>query len=61
MPGNNIRNLPIKLSLSQTNRNSMFLLISFMFFLLQNQKTGVWNRFCPEVREEGSGKGGGEK
>jgi hypothetical protein len=39
----------------------MFLLISFMFFLLQNQKTGVWNRFCPEVREEGSGKGGGEK
>jgi hypothetical protein len=25
----------------------MFFILSFMFYLLQNQKTGEWNRFCP--------------
>jgi hypothetical protein len=24
----------------------MFLFLSFMFFLLQNLRTGEWNRFC---------------
>jgi hypothetical protein len=49
MHGNNIRNLPVKLSLSQTSKNAMFFLLSFMFFLQQNWRTKGQNRFCPEV------------
>jgi hypothetical protein len=33
-----------KNSLSQTSKNVIFL---FIFCLLQNQKTGGWNRSCP--------------
>jgi hypothetical protein len=36
----------VQLSLSQTSKNTMFLCLSFMFFLLQNQRRGGLNRFC---------------
>jgi hypothetical protein len=42
----NTRNFPVLLSLSQTSKNTMFLFLSFMFFLLQNLTTVGWNRFC---------------
>jgi hypothetical protein len=38
----------------------MFLLLSFMFFLLQNQRTGRQKRFCPGVRGGGLAPMGGE-
>jgi hypothetical protein len=35
-------------------KNAMYLLLSFMYFLLQNQRTRGQNRFCP-VRRVGIG------
>jgi hypothetical protein len=32
-------------------KNALFLFLSFMFFLLQSQRTRGQNRFCPEVGE----------
>jgi hypothetical protein len=55
MHGNNTRTLPVELSLSQTSKNIMFCLLSFMFFPLQNWRTRGWNRVCLEV--EGSTEG----
>jgi hypothetical protein len=64
MHENNTRNLPVKLSLSQTSKNIMSVLLSFMFSLLQNWRTGGWNRFGVERagiggRREVVGKGVG--
>jgi hypothetical protein len=42
---NGTRNLPIYLSLCQTGKNTMVFLLSFMFFLQQNQGRRRWNRF----------------
>jgi hypothetical protein len=36
----------VYVSLSQPSKNVMFLFLSFMFFLLQNQRTGGQKRFC---------------
>jgi hypothetical protein len=38
----------------------MFFLLSFMFFLQQNQRTRGQNRFCPEGEGWGRGRGGAE-
>jgi hypothetical protein len=43
----------------------MFLLLSFLFFFLENQRIGRWDRFCPKevqnlLGEEGKGGGVGE-
>jgi hypothetical protein len=54
MHGNNTRNVPVELFLSQTSKNAMFFLLSFMCFVLQNQRTGGQNRFCPEAGGGGS-------
>jgi hypothetical protein len=43
---NNTRNFPVYLSLSKTSKKAMFFLLSFMFFLLQNWRTGGQNRFA---------------
>jgi hypothetical protein len=52
--GSNARNLSVELSLSQTSKNAMFFLLSFifMFFLQQNQRTRGQNSFCLEAGEE---------
>jgi hypothetical protein len=56
--------LPVYLSLFQTSKNVMFFFLSFIFFLLQNQRTGGWNRSCKgedidtSWRGEVEGKGG---
>jgi hypothetical protein len=39
----------------------MFLLLSFMFFLLQNWRTGEWNRFCAGGVAPVGGGGGWER
>jgi hypothetical protein len=44
------------LCLSQTNKNVMFFF--FTFSLLQNWRTGGWNRSCPRGRVGSSGKEG---
>jgi hypothetical protein len=43
--------------LSQTSKNTIFLFLSFMFFLPQNLRTGGWNRFC-RGRGVGTGRSG---
>jgi hypothetical protein len=51
--------------LFQTSKNVIFLFLSFMVFLLLNQRTGEWNRFCGGMqrwlalvgRERWQGKG----
>jgi hypothetical protein len=45
--GRNARNLSVQISLSQTNKNAMSLLLPLMFSLQQNWKRGQ-NRFCLE-------------
>jgi hypothetical protein len=40
---------PCEASFSQTSKNAMFLLLSFMLFLLQNRRTGGWSRLCWSV------------
>jgi hypothetical protein len=35
----------------------MFFIFSFLFFLLRNQRTGGWNRYCLERRAGTSGRG----
>jgi hypothetical protein len=38
------------------SKKATFFLLSFMFFLLQNWRTGGQNRFCPEVEVGGLGE-----
>jgi hypothetical protein len=56
--GNNTRKLPVYLSLSQTSKTAMFLFLSFMFFLLQNQRTEGWHQFCRVGRRVGTSRKG---
>jgi hypothetical protein len=59
MHGNNTRNLPVYLSLSQTSQNAIFFFLSFIFFFFfkigeQEGRTGSAQR--QDGRDEG-GKG----
>jgi hypothetical protein len=47
--GSNARNLSVQLSLSQTSKNNMSLLLSFKFSLQQNERRGQ-NMCCLEAR-----------
>jgi hypothetical protein len=47
VPGINAGNHPAQLSLSQTSKNALFFLLSFMFFHQQNWRTRRLN--CLEV------------
>jgi hypothetical protein len=38
-------------------KNVMFFFLSFLFFLVQNQRTGGWNESCPRGRANTSGRG----
>jgi hypothetical protein len=51
--GNNTRNHSVQLPLSQTNKNTMFILLSLTFSLQQNRRTRGLNRFCLEAEGEG--------
>jgi ABC-type uncharacterized transport system YnjBCD permease subunit len=55
MHGNNTRNLPIQLSLSQISKNAMFFLLPLMIFLQQNWRREQV-RFCLEARGRGWGR-----
>jgi hypothetical protein len=48
----------LRLPLSQTNDNVMFSILCFLFFLLQNQRTGRWNKSCSGGGLEPLGGGG---
>jgi hypothetical protein len=47
--------LSLCISLSQTSKNTAFLLLSFVFSLQQNWRTREQNRFDPKAGWEGGG------
>jgi hypothetical protein len=54
--GNNTRNLPVYLSLSQSSKNVMFFFLFFMLFLRQDWRTRGKNRFCLGPGGQGEGR-----
>jgi hypothetical protein len=46
----------VKWKVKRTCISADMIALSFLLFALQNQRTGGWNRFCPEA-----GGGGGDQ